>query len=58
MKLVRLRKMCLNETYSRFRVGKSLPNMFPIKSGLKHTHLKKEKRKRKKRKKKEKKKLW
>ena len=35
MKLVRLLKMCLNETYSRFRVGKHLSNMFPIKNGLK-----------------------
>jgi len=35
MKLVRLTKMCLNETYSRVRVGKNLSNMFPIKNGLK-----------------------
>ena len=35
MKLVRLLKMCLNETYSRFRVDKHLSNMFPIKNGLK-----------------------
>ena len=34
MKLVRLIKMCLTETYSRIRVGKNLP-MFPIRNGLK-----------------------
>jgi len=31
----RLMKMCLNETYSTVRVGKYLPDMFPIKNGLK-----------------------
>jgi hypothetical protein len=36
MKLVRLINMCLNETYSRFRVGKYLPDIFPIKNDLKH----------------------
>jgi hypothetical protein len=35
MKLVRLIKMCLHETYSRVRVGKHLSDMFPIKNGLK-----------------------
>ena len=35
IKLVSLIKMCLNETYSRFRVGKHLSNMFPIRNGLK-----------------------
>jgi hypothetical protein len=35
MKLVRLIKMCLTETYSRVRVGKHLSDMFPIKNGLK-----------------------
>ena len=35
MKLVRLTKMCLTETYSRVRVGKSLSDMFPIRNGLK-----------------------
>jgi hypothetical protein len=35
MKLVRLVKMCLNETYSRVRVGKHLSDTFPIKTGLK-----------------------
>jgi len=34
MKLVRLIKVCLNETCSRVRVGKNL-SMFPIKNGLK-----------------------
>jgi len=35
MKLVRLIKMCLNETYVRVRVGKHLSDMFPIKYSLK-----------------------
>ena len=35
MKLVRLIKMCLNETYNRDRVGKHCSDMFPIKNGLK-----------------------
>jgi sorting nexin-29 len=35
MELVRLVKMCLNETYSRVRVGKHLSDTFPIKNGLK-----------------------
>jgi len=35
MKLVRLIKMCLNETYSRFQVSKHLSDMFPIWHGLK-----------------------
>jgi hypothetical protein len=35
MKLVRLVKICLNETYSRVRVGKYLSDPFPIKNGLK-----------------------
>jgi hypothetical protein len=34
-KLVRLIKMCLNETYSKIRVGKHLPNTSPIQNGLK-----------------------
>ena len=34
-KLVRLIKMCLNETYSRVRMGKNLSEMFPIRNGLK-----------------------
>jgi hypothetical protein len=35
MKLVRLVKMCLNETYSRVRVDKHLSDTVPIKNGLK-----------------------
>ena len=35
MRLVRLIKMCLAETYSRVRVGKNLSDMFPIRNGLK-----------------------
>jgi len=35
MKLVRLIKMCLNETYSRIQVGKHLSDMLPITNGLK-----------------------
>ena len=35
MKLLRLIKMCLKETYSRVWKGKHLPDMFPIRSGLK-----------------------
>jgi hypothetical protein len=35
MKVVRLVKMCLIETYSRVRVGKHLSDTFPIKNGLK-----------------------
>jgi len=34
MKLVRLIKMCLNETFSRVRVGKHLCDMLPIKNAL------------------------
>jgi len=37
MKLVGLKKkMCLNETYSRIRVGEHLADMFPIKKVPKH----------------------
>ena len=35
MKLVRVIKMCLTETYSRVRVGKNLSDIFPIRNGLK-----------------------
>jgi hypothetical protein len=35
MKLVRLVKICLNETYSIVRAGKHLSDTFPIKNGLK-----------------------
>jgi len=34
-KLVGLIKMCVNEMYSRVRVGKNLSEMFPIRNGLK-----------------------
>jgi hypothetical protein len=34
-KLVRLIKMCLNETCSKIRVGKQLHDKFPIQNGLK-----------------------
>jgi len=39
MKLVRLIKTCLNETYGRFRVGKNLCDMFLIRNGLKQDTL-------------------
>jgi len=35
MKLVKLMKICLNETYSRVRVGKYLSGMFQFRDGLK-----------------------
>jgi hypothetical protein len=35
MKLVRLIKMCLNEKYSKARMGKHLSDSFPIQNGLK-----------------------
>jgi hypothetical protein len=35
MKLVRLIKMCLNETYSDIHRGKNLSYSFPIRNGLK-----------------------
>jgi hypothetical protein len=35
MKLARLIKMCLNETYSRVREGKRLSDMFPMTNVLK-----------------------
>jgi hypothetical protein len=35
MKLVRLIKMCLNETYSKVRIGKHLSDSFPIRYVLK-----------------------
>jgi hypothetical protein len=35
MKLVRLIKMCLNETYSKVRIGKQLCDSFPIQNDLK-----------------------
>jgi len=35
MNLVRLIIMCPNEIHSRVRVGKYLPDMFPVRNGLK-----------------------
>jgi hypothetical protein len=35
MKLVRLTKMCLNETYSKVLIGKYLSDYFPIQNNLK-----------------------
>jgi hypothetical protein len=35
MNLVRLIKMCLNETYSKVHIGKHLSDSFPIQNGLK-----------------------
>jgi hypothetical protein len=34
-RLVRLIKMCLNETYSKIRIGKHISDAFPIQNGLK-----------------------
>jgi len=34
MKLVRLIKMCLPETYIGVRIGKNLCDIFPIRNGL------------------------
>jgi hypothetical protein len=34
IKLVRLNKMCLNETYSKVCIGKHLSDSFPIQCGL------------------------
>jgi hypothetical protein len=35
MTLVRLIKMCLNETYSKVHIGKYLSDSFPIQNGIK-----------------------
>jgi hypothetical protein len=35
MKLVRLNKMCLKETYSKVRIGKHLCDTFPTQNGVK-----------------------
>jgi hypothetical protein len=35
LKLVRLIKICLNETYGKVRIGKHLSDNFPIQNGLK-----------------------
>ena len=42
MKLVGLIKMCVNETYRWVRVGKHLPDMFPVSNDLKCVFSKKE----------------
>jgi hypothetical protein len=34
-KIVRIIKMCLNETYSKIRIGKHLSGEFPVKNDLK-----------------------
>jgi len=39
MKLVRLIKMCLNETYSKVHIGKNLSDAFPIQNDLKHKDI-------------------
>jgi hypothetical protein len=36
MKLVRLIKMCLNETCSKLLIAEPFSNSFPIQNGLKH----------------------
>jgi hypothetical protein len=38
VKLVRLIKMCLNETYSKVHIGKHLSDMCPIRNGLRLGH--------------------
>jgi hypothetical protein len=37
MELMRVNKMCLNETYSKVRIGKHLSDSFLIQNGLKQT---------------------
>jgi len=32
-------EMCLNETYSRVRLGKNLCDMFPVRNGLKQGNV-------------------
>ena len=39
MKLVRLRKMYLNEACNRVRVDKHLSDMFPVRNGLKQIDI-------------------
>ena len=39
MKLVRLMKICLTETYGTVRESKNLSDMFPIRNGLKQEML-------------------
>jgi len=35
MKLIKLIKMCLSETYSKVCIGKNLLDAFPVQNGLK-----------------------
>jgi hypothetical protein len=35
MKIVKIIKMCLNETHGKIRIGKHLSGAFPIQNGLK-----------------------
>jgi hypothetical protein len=35
IKLVRLYEICLNETYSKVRIGKYLPDNVPVQNGIK-----------------------
>jgi hypothetical protein len=35
MELVQLIELCLNETYSKVRIGKLLSDSFPVQNGLK-----------------------
>jgi hypothetical protein len=39
VKLVRLIKICLNETYSKVCIGQHLPDNFPIQNGVKQDDL-------------------
>jgi hypothetical protein len=38
MKLIRMNKMCLNETYGKAHIGKYLYDSFPILNGIKQEH--------------------
>jgi hypothetical protein len=35
MKLFKLIKICLNDTYTKVHIGKNLPDSFPVQNGLK-----------------------
>ena len=39
LEMIRLIKLCLNETYSRVTVGKYLYDLFPTKNGLKNKYV-------------------
>jgi len=39
IKLARLIKMCLKETYNRVQVGKDVSDMFPVTNGLKEVDV-------------------